>query len=57
MGAGKGDPRNSRSGALYSSNADANGRTADQMAHHNPRDNSTIIISAAPIGRTVSRWS
>jgi hypothetical protein len=41
----------------YSSKADANGRTAGKIAHHSPRDNSTIMISAAPIGRTISRWN
>jgi len=40
--------------AAYFVNADANGRTANKIAHHSPRDNSTIIIKAAPSGRTVS---
>src|SRR5215813_8736673 len=30
--------------AAYSSNSDANRRTAYKITHHNPRDNSTTII-------------
>jgi len=43
--------------SLYSSNAEADGPTADKMAHHSPRDDSRITISVAPSGRMVSRWS
>jgi len=41
-------PLSSVSKGAYSSNADANDRPADKIAHHSPRDNSTIIIRAAP---------
>jgi hypothetical protein len=39
----------------YSSKAEINGQTTDKMAHQTAIDNSTMIISAAHSGRTVSR--
>jgi hypothetical protein len=41
----------------YSSKAEINGQTTDKMAHQSATDDSTIIISAAHSGRTISRWS
>jgi hypothetical protein len=43
----------------YYSRAEANKETATQMAHQSPSDTSTIIISAVPRSRAVSRsdWS
>ncbi len=39
------------------SKAEINREPASKMSHQSPRDDSTIIISAAPKGRAVSRWN
>jgi len=42
-------------GSTYASKVEISGQTTDKMAHQSAMDSSTMIISAAHSGRTVSR--